>query len=177
MTTPRSAVRLLDDTVDDWFDHLRGNAVADRIFYTASELGDFSLVWHIAGLARALGPAGPSSAARLSTALGIESALVNGAIKSMFRRERPAVDGFERPLKLRQPRTSSFPSGHASSATMAAVILSERSRYAPIYATLAVIVATSRIHVRIHHASDVLAGAALGAVFGIAARRIRRRSS
>ncbi|MCH7789709.1 MAG: phosphatase PAP2 family protein [Acidobacteria bacterium] len=177
MATPRSVVERLDDTVDEWFEQLRGNNIADRVFYTASELGDFSLIWHMAGLAKALGPAGPRSAARLSTALALESALVNGAIKSLFRRERPIADPLDRPLKLRQPRTSSFPSGHASSATAAAIILSEGSRYTPVYAALAVVVATSRIHVRIHHTSDVLAGAALGAVLGITARRIGRAIS
>jgi membrane-associated phospholipid phosphatase len=35
----------------------------------------------------------------------------------------------------------------------------------PLYYVLAGVVATSRVHVQIHHASDVIAGAALGAVF------------
>jgi undecaprenyl-diphosphatase len=42
----------------------------------------------------------------------------------------------------------------------------------PLYYGLAVVVALSRIHVRIHHASDVAAGAALGAVLGEIARRL-----
>ena len=31
------------------FDHVRGNPVADRVFYAASALGDHSLVWLILG--------------------------------------------------------------------------------------------------------------------------------
>ncbi|MEC7714384.1 MAG: phosphatase PAP2 family protein, partial [Actinomycetota bacterium] len=59
----------------------------------------------------------------------------------------------------------SFPSGHASSAVLAASILSKGSKLAPAYKVLAALVATSRIHVRAHHASDVIAGAAVGMIF------------
>ncbi len=154
-------MRRFDDVVNGWFDHLRGRPVPDRVFYMASELGDFSLIWHMAGLAKGLGPAGSSSAVRQAVALGAESALVNGLIKSWFRRARPETDE-PRPHRLRTPKTTSFPSGHASSALLAAGLLSEGSRLRPLYYGAAAIVATSRIHVRIHHASDVAAGAVLG---------------
>jgi undecaprenyl-diphosphatase len=55
---------------------------------------------------------------------------------------------------------------------MAAIILSEDSPLAPVYAGLAAVVAASRIHVRIHHASDVLGGAAVGLALGVAVRRL-----
>ena len=147
--------------------------MADRVFYTASELGDFSLLWHLLGTAQGLVTArGPQAALRLSAALGVESALVNGGLKSLVRRERPDTDPDSRPHRLRQPRTSSFPSGHASSAFMAAMLLGERSRLAPIAYGAAAVVAASRIHVRIHHASDVAAGAVVGLALGAITRRV-----
>ena len=152
---------------------LRGRALFDRLFYTASELGDFSLIWHLAGTTQGLvSRRGPVAAVRLSAALAVESAVVNGALKSLVRRERPAGDHAERPHRLRQPRTTSFPSGHASSAFMAASLLGEGSRLAPIAYAAAAVVATSRVHVRIHHASDVVAGAAIGLALGSLARRV-----
>ena len=105
-----------------------------------------------------------NEAVRLSAALIAESGIVNGILKSLFRRERPEHEE-ERPHELRQPATSSFPSGHASAAVLAATLLSERSKFKPLWYGLAGIVATSRIHVRIHHASDVIAGAIVG--FGL----------
>ena len=162
----------LDEVVDRAWDRLRGNPALDRLFYTASELGDFSLIWHLLGTARGVTlRGGTREAARLALALGAESALVNGMVKSAFKRERPIQSG-ERPHNLRQPLTSSFPSGHASAAFLAATLLSERSKVKPLWFGLATIVATSRIHVRIHHASDVVLGAGIGLTLGRLVRRV-----
>lgn len=167
------AVGRLDAEVDRAWDRIRGIPMVDRVYYSASALGDFSLIWHLLGTAQAAvdGHNGWRRAARLSGALGVESALVNGAIKSLFRRTRP-IHETERPHNLRMPATSSFPSGHASSAFMAARLLSDRSRLGPAWYAVAAVVATSRIHVRIHHASDVIGGAVLGIALGEIATRV-----
>ena len=171
---PRATVHRIDYLIDGWWDRLRGVPVADRVFYTASEAADFSVLWHTIGVAKALVRNEPRIAIELGVALGIESALVNGPIKSMFGRNRPSEDR-TRPHRLRLPRTSSFPSGHASAAMVAASLLSRRSRYGLLWYALAVLVATSRIHVRIHHASDVAGGALIGVALGGIARRITDR--
>ncbi len=106
----------------------------------------------------------------MSTILGVDSVLVTGVIKSFFRRKRPEWDQ-PRAYKIRRPRTSSFPSGHASSAFTAAAVLSRDDHLDPLYYAAAVLVASSRVYVRIHHASDVIGGIATGAVLGGIARR------
>jgi pimeloyl-ACP methyl ester carboxylesterase/membrane-associated phospholipid phosphatase len=161
------AMGRFDAEVDRAWDRLRGVPAVDRFYYSASALGDWSLIWHLLGAAQGAVDRrhGWNRVARLSASLGVESALVNGAIKSLFRRTRP-VHEQERPHRLRMPATSSFPSGHASSAFMAARILSDRSRFGPAWYAVAAVVATSRVHVRIHHASDVIGGAVLGVVLG-----------
>jgi undecaprenyl-diphosphatase len=164
----------IDDLIDEWWERFRGNEVIDRVFYTASEAADFSILWHAIGVAKAMVRDDPRIAIELSVALGIESALVNGPVKSLFRRNRPVHD-VPRPHALRQPRTSSFPSGHASAAMVAASLLSRRSRYRLLWYLLAFVVAASRAHVRIHHASDVVGGAAVGIGLGATARRLARR--
>ena len=161
-----------DADADRALDRLRGRPGADRLFYLASELGDFGLVWGILGTLRGLRSASDWHAAvRLGGAMAAETVLVNGLIKSLFRRTRPPWEG-ERPHHLRQPRTSSFPSGHATSAFNAAVLLSEDDGLWPLYLVVATVVATSRVYVRIHHASDVVAGVALGVAMGLAGRRL-----
>ena len=122
------------------------------------------------GMARAVVRNDPREAIELSLALAAESALVNGPIKAMFRRRRP-VEPRPRPHTLRQPRTSSFPSGHASAALVAATLLSRRSRHPTVWYSLAAVVSLSRVHVRIHHASDVVGGAIVGWALGSVARR------
>jgi undecaprenyl-diphosphatase len=169
------AIKQFDEFVDEFFElRLRGRPLVDRAFYVASELGDFSLLWHLLGAGQGLvRPDGFARALQLSGALGVESALVNGVIKSMFSRSRPVHDA-ERPHRLRTPRTTSFPSGHASAAFLAAALLGDGIRGKPVFYALAAVVAASRIHVRIHHASDVAGGAAIGLALGAIAKRILR---
>src|SRR6266851_7228156 len=169
---PRQRVADFDKAVDRAFDHLRGHKAADRLFYAASELGDHGVIWLMLGALRGLRSDRDWKAAlRAAAGVGIESAVVNLGVKSLFRRTRPAFDG-SRPRRLRQPRTSSFPSGHATSAFSAAALLSEDDALWPVYYGVAVVVAASRVYVRVHHASDVLADAALGAALGRIGRRM-----
>lgn len=165
----------LDEAVDRrWASVFRGHPLADRAFYLASELGDFSLIWHLIGTAQGLrrDERDADATLRLVVVLLAESLAVNQGVKRLVRRPRPvSVD--PRPHRLRTPRTSSFPSGHASSAFTAAGVLADRDpKLAPLYYGVAVMVATSRVHVKIHHATDVIAGAALGMVLAKVATRL-----
>ena len=161
-----------DQWADHAFDRIRGRRRIDRAYYLASELGDYSLIWHLLGTARGLRSDRDADAAiRLAAVLLAESLLVNQGVKRLVNRDRP-IHEVVRPHRLRTPRTSSFPSGHASAAFTAAGVLSDGDPLWPLYYALAVFVATSRIHVRIHHVSDVITGAALGAVFASLAKRL-----
>lgn len=170
----RRAVVAFDDAVDTGFGKLRGHRSIDRVMYAASEVGDWSLIWHVIGAGQGLLPGrDPMSAVRLSAILGVESALVNGGIKKLFRRSRPTWNlEHARPHRVRSPRTSSFPSGHASSAFTAIGVLAKDDPLWPAYAAVAVVVASSRIYVKVHHASDVVAGAALGVGLAAIANRV-----
>jgi undecaprenyl-diphosphatase len=140
-------IHRFDDAVDRALDRVRGHEPSDRIIYALTELADFSLLWHLIGWTRALG--------------------------SDFERERP-VHQDARPHRLRVPLTTSFPSGHASAAFVAATLLADDSRVPVFWYALAAKVAYSRVHVRIHHASDVIGGAVIGLVIGRAVRRVWR---
>jgi undecaprenyl-diphosphatase len=162
-----------DDPVDRAFGRLRGHRSVDRLFYGASFVGDHGIVWVVAGGALALRGRDEQTrarnrraAARVGIGVAVESIIVNLGIKSLFRRTRPVVQ-YERPFHLRIPLTSSFPSGHATSAFCAAVLLADADpALAPVYYGAATVVAASRIHVQIHHASDVAGGVVLGLLLG-----------
>ncbi|HEY1739893.1 MAG TPA: phosphatase PAP2 family protein [Acidimicrobiia bacterium] len=154
----------------------------DHVAYAIGSACDHSLLWHAIGAVRAAraGDLGPS--ARLSGALGIESALTNGPVKALFRRVRPRsepADGAtpaRLPYGMRVPITSSFPSGHAAAAFCAATILHAETGHKSWYA-LATVVSATRVYTRMHHASDVVAGAAWGAFLGHAIQNASRATA
>jgi membrane-associated phospholipid phosphatase len=166
-------VKAFDLAADRALDVLRGHTGIDRVMYAATELGDMSLLWHMVSVGRGLrSDRDAADAVRIAALLGVESVLVNGVIKSFFKRKRPEWEQ-QRSYRIRKPRSSSFPSGHASSAFTAAALLSEvDDDLWPLWYGMAVVVATSRAHVRIHHASDVIGGIATGLVLGRVFRRL-----
>jgi undecaprenyl-diphosphatase len=145
----------------------------DRIAYPLSSAADHGMLWHAVGLARAIRTADPMFAVRFSGAMAVESFVTNVVVKSAFQRIRPHRP-IDAPLLygLRRPITSSFPSGHATAAFCAATLLAKDSRAALPWYVLASMVAATRVYVRLHHASDVVAGAALGVALGHALRPV-----
>jgi len=173
--TTRLATRVqaLDDAVDAWVGRRRGPAL-DPLFYGLSSAADHGLLWIALGSARAAMRGDPMIAVRLAIDLSVESLLTNGPIKLAFNRVRPEHDlAPDEPLPygMHRPISSSFPSGHAATAFTAAMLLRD-SPWAPAYFALAAFVASSRVYVKMHHASDVLVGAALGIAMGAVARRV-----
>lgn len=164
-------VSAFDARVDAAVERWRGNRVTDRVFYTASAAADHGVLWFVLCAARAgLGDdAARFAAVRAAVAELVQSAVVNLGIKALFRRVRPIYEGL-RPHGFRVPRTSSFPSGHASASFCAAVLLAEGTAFGPLLFVLAAVVSFSRIYVKIHHASDVIGGVVIGLAFGVLVR-------
>jgi membrane-associated phospholipid phosphatase len=169
-----SAVESFDDWADAQLERLRGNVIADSVFKSASFLGDFSGIWHLIGVGRAIvDPSVLRQSVAMSALIGVESLIVNQGLKRLFHRTRPTESGDPR-YPVRHPSTSSFPSGHASAAFFAASILTTATgrSLAPVWYSTAVIVAVSRAYVRIHHPSDVVGGAAVGAALGVVGSKV-----
>jgi undecaprenyl-diphosphatase len=174
-----SAVGSFDAWADAQLERLRGHRVTDAMFTTASELGDFSLVWHLVGATRGLtSEAHAGQAFVFSALIGAESLIVNQGIKRLFHRVRPTATGDAR-YQVRRPSTSSFPSGHASAAFFAATVLTAwgGTITAPVWFAAATVVGTSRAYVRIHHPSDVVGGAVVGLALGQAALALLRATA
>jgi undecaprenyl-diphosphatase len=162
----------LDARADELIERLRGNRFTDRLFYTASAVGDHGMVWFAVAALRYFTGVGGTEAAhyagiRAAVAEVFQSILVNVGIKSLFRRARPLHET-PRPHRLRTPRTTSFPSGHATASFCAAVLLSQGTPWGFVLFPLAMVVAFSRAYVRIHHASDVVGGTVVGLAIGVA---------
>ena len=168
----RGLVDRFDNAVDGLVAPLRGRPPVDAGAALASALGDHGLVWFLIGVSRRRRPGpGRARAMRAVAFTGAVTPAVNRILKQAVARSRPP-----RPpgsvVAVRVPRTASFPSGHALAAWCAATPVAEGDRSAPLYYRAAAAVSYSRVHVQLHHASDVVAGSALGVGLGLLGRRL-----
>jgi undecaprenyl-diphosphatase len=116
-------------------------------------------------------------AALLSGLLAVAAAAaLTSLLKDLVDRARPALADPGIVALVSTPSSPSFPSGHAATAFAAAVAVGAfypRIRW-PLLG-LATLVGLSRIYLGVHYWLDVLAGAALGIVLGLAVAWACRR--
>jgi membrane-associated phospholipid phosphatase len=158
----------IDAAVDAAFEPLRGRRRLDRAAALISNLADYGLIWVVLALVkgRRPGPARRRAVVALGTA-GVSSLIVSRAVKQAVERQRPEE---HLTASVRTPTSSSFPSGHTLAAFCTAVVLAESETQTVAAVGFAAAVAASRVHLRAHHPTDVLGGAALGSVLGLGLR-------
>lgn len=174
----RAAAHAVDEVVDGWFEPIRGNPAVDGAAKVITGLGDRGLMWVATTLWR-VRRSGPerARAVRALAIAGAESATINTVIKSFVGRSRPDQSGLrvvQGGVPVREPSSSSFPSGHTLAAFCAATVMSERDNPAgnALLFGAAALVGLSRLHLRHHHASDVVGGAVIGGALGLLGRRL-----
>jgi undecaprenyl-diphosphatase len=145
----------------------------DKVLPRLTSAADHGILWFaVAGLLA--GGKQRRAAVRGLASLAVASATANVPAKFAARRSRPELHPVPLPRRLlRQPSTSSFPSGHSASAAAFAtgVALEAPLIGAPI-AVLAAGVAYGRVHTGVHYPGDVVAGIALGAGAALVVRRV-----
>jgi undecaprenyl-diphosphatase len=158
----------LDRVVDAAFEPIRGNPTVDAAAAVVSNLADYGLVWVVLALlkGRRRGPRRRRAVVALGAA-GVSSLVVSRTVKAAIERERPDEHLV---AVVRRPSTSSFPSGHTLAAFCTSFVLGESDAQSAAYVAFASAVAVSRIHLRAHHPTDVLGGAAIGSVLGLGLR-------
>ena len=135
-----------------------------------SNLADYGFVWVVLAVVkgRRRGPGRRRAVVSLGTA-GVSSLLVVRTTKSVVERQRPEE---QLEVRVRTPTSNSFPSGHTLAAFATAVVLPDTATEMAGYVGFAGAVAASRVHLRAHHPSDVLGGAAIGAALGLLLRPV-----
>ena len=170
-------VRRFDDRIDAWFEPLRGKPGVDGVAKVVTGLGDHGIMWAATTVwrARHTGPERARAVRALGIA-GIESTIVNRTLKAVVGRSRPDPDGLALTasgVPVREPTSTSFPSGHTLAAFCAVTVMCQRGDRGgnALLFTSATLVGLSRLHLRAHHASDVIGGAAIGTALGLVGRR------
>ena len=120
-----------------------------------SKLGEHGAIWIVIGLAGAVADE-PRREQWLGAARRVGLAYVlNQLLKVIVRRPRPVQ------RRAHTHSNLSFPSAHATTSFCGARMYARLGL--PLY-PLALAIAVSRLVLRVHHPSDVVAGAALGTV-------------
>jgi undecaprenyl-diphosphatase len=158
----------IDAAVEKAFAPLRGKPPVDRAAAALSNLSDYGLIWVLVALIkmRKKGPERRRAVVALGAA-GFSSLIAGRLVKQAVDRERPD-DHLD--AGVRTPNSSSFPSGHTTAAVCTAIVLPESEAARTAAVSFAGAVAASRVHLRAHHPTDVMGGAVLGSVLGLALR-------
>ena len=151
----------------------------DRVLPRLTCSADHGLLWAGIGAGLALSGGGRRRAAvRGVASLAVASATANLPAnlpaKLAARRDRPQLQSVPLPRQLlRQPTSTSFPSGHSAAAAAFAVgVAIEQPWLAPPVGLLAAGVAYGRVHTGVHYPGDVLAGVVLGVASALLVRRV-----
>ncbi len=146
-------------------DHLRCGFL-DVFMKVASFLGTAGILWIVLAAALLLIKRTRREGLDLALCMALPWLLTEYVLKNLIARPRPylTVEGL---VSLIAPLISySFPSGHACSsfAAATALALAFRGRGGGWAFIPAVLIAVSRVYLGVHYPSDVLAGAAIGAL-------------
>ena len=135
----------------------------NKFMVVITKLGNNGIIWFAISLPLILNQEYRYVGMKIIFALLLSGFLGEIIIKHLVGRMRPSKFILPEDMLIKKPRTYSFPSGHTSSSFAAASIISSYNVYFAIPAfILAILIAFSRLYLRVHYPSDVIAGAALG---------------
>lgn len=159
----------IDSSLFLFLNHLPHNFITDIFFAGISLAGTSGAVWFVILALLFLREEITEKKIFLALAVAglVSFILVEGILKPVAGRPRPEFTLAGVIVVSDHTVSPSFPSGHATIAFAAAMILSYAHRkWAGLYYLLAVLISFSRIYIGKHYPSDVLAGTLLGSVIG-----------
>ncbi|RKJ39476.1 phosphatase PAP2 family protein [Acutalibacter sp. 1XD8-33] len=169
-------VNPFDGAVMSWVQETCHNPFFDWLFPTITYLGEGGAFWIALGVLLVIfGRKGGWRVSGILLLCAMLLGLLMGelALKNLVCRPRPFQDfpGYTQ-LLIPPPSGFSFPSGHSCSSFAAATVVFARDkRWGAGAYILATLIAFSRVFLFVHYPTDVLCGAALGMLCGLAAER------
>ena len=161
-----------DFAILDWIQaHLRCGA-ADQFFSTITHLADGGVFWILLAVVLLAIPKTRRFGLALALALVLDGIFCNGLLKPLIARARP----YQLQLLIAPPSDYSFPSGHAAVSFAAAAALGASHAKAWGWSlALAILLALSRLYLYVHYPTDILAGALVGTLAGLAGAALAKR--
>lgn len=143
------------------------NPIFDALMPIVTYLGSGGAIWIALALIMLKNGKKRKIGTAIAVALILSLIVCNGILKPLTSRIRP-YELVSIKLLIAPPMGTSFPSGHASASFAAAITLVlMRCRLAWAAVITAALIAFSRLYLYVHYPSDVLAGAALGALLAM----------
>ncbi len=149
--------------------------VLDFLLPKLTLLGEGGALWIVAGLILTASKKYRKHGLCLLAALLAGLLICNIGLKNIVARPRPCwLESID--LLVKNPNDYSFPSGHTWSAVTGAwLVTSANRKFGWAAIPLAALLAFSRLYLFVHFPSDILAGAVIGALLGVAAVALCRK--
>ena len=130
-----------------------------------SRSGDWGMIWVVVCLVLLCWRQYRRTVELCMIALLFTTVLGEGILKRVFKRPRPYITHGPVKMSVPAPSSFSFPSGHTASSVACACVLALLSPWAAFCAyAYALLMGFSRVYLKTHYVSDVIAGALVGLV-------------
>lgn len=137
----------------------------NRWMIILTKMGNNGMVWFAVAVPFLFNRGYRNVGVKIILALLLSGFLGEIVIKQMVARSRPTKFLLQEEMLIKEPVSYSFPSGHTSSSFAASCMLASCFGLISIPAFIfAILMAFSRVYLRVHYPTDVLAGALLGSV-------------
>ena len=159
--------------------HGCSNPVFDRLMPLVTFLGDGRFIIALAVILVLIASRPKKMTGLLILAGLVISNFVIRTLKGFFAEPRPFMALKDVHILVKElDKNHSLPSGHATLAFMAAVILASYFKRGYLFFLIAIAICFSRVYVGVHYPADVLAGAVVGSIIGLSlvlvAKKIRK---
>lgn len=159
-----SKLKSIDDKVVTNVKKLHRNNLS-KFLIVITKLGNNGMIWFAVAIPFLFNRGYRNVGVRIILALLLSGFLGEILIKHIVARVRPSKFLLQEEILIKEPITYSFPSGHTSSSFAASCMLASCFGMVAVPAFIfAVLIGFSRIYLRVHYLTDVLAGAFLGSV-------------
>ena len=160
-------IQRIDDKVIDNIIKIR-SPIKNKIMIAASSAGNLGIIWFVICMPFLIYAPWRPTGVNFICSLGLTHIIGEVILKHIVRRERPVWHLSDEEQLIHRPKYYSFPSGHTASSFSVVAVAMLRCSWPVVLGVLfiAIMIAVSRVYLRVHYLSDVVFGTILGLLCG-----------